>query len=134
MIRLASAIFLLVVAVTTGGWLAQAPSGGGGGGTIAFVVANDLGIRDLALDLRRRGDGRAVVLDFGRYILAGFILGTTPAAAGVSAAEAAKLGTTLTAVGAEAAGNKANDQIEELAKDLKNYIMKDKYLSNLTNG
>jgi len=39
-------------------------------------------------------------------VLAGFILGTTSAAAGVSAAEAAKLGTTLTAVGAEAAGNK----------------------------
>lgn len=39
-------------------------------------------------------------------VLAGFLCGTSSAMAGVSAAEAAKLGTTLTPVGAEVAGNK----------------------------
>lgn len=39
-------------------------------------------------------------------VFAGLLIGTASAWAGVSAAEAAKLGTTLTPVGAEAAGNK----------------------------
>lgn len=39
-------------------------------------------------------------------VLAGFVLGASSAYAGVSAADVAKLGTTLTPIGAEAAGNK----------------------------